>query len=257
MKKLVTLATIALLIATTGLAQNTDTNNIRNNSLTGFNPFSTVENFVEKAEVGFAGVIGGSDLKAKAMANNAEESLQKAEKVAERNPDRAKKLVDKYDRNINKSKNLAAKGKDSNLSNKLENISNQNTERLEKVKQKVPEEAKKGIENAIENSRRNGKMGESRKVKEQSARDNSSIPKAGGKKNISGEKDTPGNKNRRVKDLNDSKNSSKDIAYSDVRNQTIENSKQNKSESEEHPETSNSSDDISEKPEGNSTTELH
>ncbi|QGA79969.1 hypothetical protein [Candidatus Nanohalobium constans] len=85
MKKLLTLLLIGVLLAATGLAQSQDTKTSQNNGFAVFNPFSAVENFVEKAEVSLAGAIGGPDLKAKALANNAEESLEKAEKLANGN----------------------------------------------------------------------------------------------------------------------------------------------------------------------------
>lgn len=154
MKRLSTLIVLATFLVALGTAQPAQTNN----SPVFGNPFATVENFVEKAEVGLAGVIGGPDLKAKALANNAEETLAKAERLAKNNKtERAAKMAEKYNKNINRSRELAAKGGDENLTRQLDNISSQNVQRLEEVKKKVPEEAQKGIQNAIENSKRSEK----------------------------------------------------------------------------------------------------
>jgi hypothetical protein len=118
-------------------------------------PFQTVEGFVEKLEVGLAGVIGGPDLKAKALANNAEESLEEAERLAERNRSgKAAERIQTYEKKMNRSQNILEKTGNRNLSEEIQNISSRNVQRLEEVKEKVPEEAQKGIEKAIENSRR-------------------------------------------------------------------------------------------------------
>lgn len=113
--------------------------------------FYPLENFAESLEVNLAGLIGGSDFKAKAIANNAEESLNEASILADRNQsEKASEMAEKYYREINNSKKLAENSKDTRLSEKIDNVSSRNVQRLEKVKQKVPKEAREGIENAIQ-----------------------------------------------------------------------------------------------------------
>ena len=145
MNKLIAALTILVLMTGAAAAQPEITKS-------PFNPFSTVETFVENAEVQLAGIIGGQDLKAKALANNAEESLQEAERLAERNRSMAAaQKIEKYERNLNRSQKLLDEGENTELRNQVRNISNQNVQRLKEVKKKVPAEARKGIENAINN----------------------------------------------------------------------------------------------------------
>ena len=73
----------------------------------GFVPgdlFYPVEKAVENIEVKIAGTIGGPDLKAKALANNADERVAKAQKLSQRNrSDRAEKLMEDYNKTDRKS----------------------------------------------------------------------------------------------------------------------------------------------------------
>ena len=114
-----------------------------------------LEKIVERAEVRIAGFIGGPDLKSKALANNAEERLAEAQALSEKNrSEKASKMVEEYSRNLNNSRTLAARGNDTELKSKLDNISARNTEKLEEVQKKVPETAKESIQKAIEKSRK-------------------------------------------------------------------------------------------------------
>jgi hypothetical protein len=115
-----------------------------------------VENFVESIEVRMAGLVGGPDLKAKAIANNAEERLAEARELSESNrTEKASEMVEKYSEAMNRSRELASRGEDEKLKQKLDNVTARNVKTLKGVKKKVPEEARKGIKNAIEQSKRN------------------------------------------------------------------------------------------------------
>ncbi|MFB6100086.1 MAG: DUF5667 domain-containing protein [Candidatus Nanohalobium sp.] len=156
MRKLSALIILAICLTTAGFSQPVEPQTKA--AIAPGNPFYIVESFVEDLEVGLAGIIGGRGLKAKTIANNAEESLAEAEKLAEMNKTkRAVKMIEKYERKLNRSQELA--GREGNLSSKIMEISRNNVKRLEEVKKKLPEEAQKGIQNAIKNSiRRNRGM---------------------------------------------------------------------------------------------------
>jgi hypothetical protein len=119
-----------------------------------------VENFVESLEVRIAGLVGGPDLKAKAIANNAEERLAEARELSESNrTEKASEMVEKYSEAMNRARELASRGKDEELKQKLDNVTSRNVKTLEEVKKKVPVEARKGIQNAIDQSKRKNTPG--------------------------------------------------------------------------------------------------
>ncbi len=124
----------------------------------GFVPgdlFYPVEQGVERLEVGLASVIGGPELRAKVMANNAEERLSEAQVLMERNrSDRAARMVEKYERTINQSRENARKSGNAEIEARIDNVSEKHLKVLEDVKRKVPEPAKAGIQRAIDNSRK-------------------------------------------------------------------------------------------------------
>ncbi len=113
------------------------------------NPLYVVESFVENIEVKIAGMIGGPEMKSKAIANNAEERLAEARYLADQNKtEKAAKAMQRYSQGLNHSRDIARGLEDTNLGQKIENVSNRNKQTLEEVKKKVPEQAKKGIERA-------------------------------------------------------------------------------------------------------------
>ncbi|PSH00563.1 MAG: hypothetical protein BRC30_02860, partial [Nanohaloarchaea archaeon SW_7_46_7] len=105
-----------------------------------------------------AGFVGGEDFKAKAVANNAQEKLSEAEELAERNrSEKAAEMTEKYSEEINRSREMAEKNGNRDLSSKIGNISDKNIEKLEKIKTKVPEQAKDKVNKAINNSKQKGR----------------------------------------------------------------------------------------------------
>lgn len=154
MKKTWLILSLLVLFTAAAVAQPSQNSTSTDPGLIPGDIFYPVEQFAESLEVTVAGLIGGPDFKAKAIANNAEESLAEASILAERNNSRkASEMAQNYYNQMNRSKNLVESSKNSNLSQELSNISRKNVERLEKVKEKVPHQARAGIENAIQNSR--------------------------------------------------------------------------------------------------------
>jgi hypothetical protein len=153
MKKFLIATLVTLLLISSGASQASES---RSSAKPGMMPgdlFYGVEKTVENLEVKLADVIGGPELKAKALANNAEERLAEAEALSKRNKtQQAAKAIRSYNRNIEASKKTAQKSK-TNISKQINEVSNRNTERLEKVKEKVPETAKDAIQKALNNSK--------------------------------------------------------------------------------------------------------
>ena len=123
----------------------------------GGNPFNgfveDVDNFVESLEVRIAGMVGGPELKSKALANNANESLREAKELSDQNrSEEATQRIEKYNRQMNRSLEAAGQANSSKLDSQLSNVSRKNVEVLEKVRDKVPEQAKQGIQKAIDNA---------------------------------------------------------------------------------------------------------
>lgn len=170
MKRPILLLSLALLLVSPALAQAQNPDSSVDPGLLPGNPFYNVEKAVEQVEVELAGIIGGPDLKAKAIANNAQKRLAEADALAERNQSqRATEAVKEYERMMNQSQKMADERNNTELSEQIRNVSGSNTERLEQVKEKVPEKAQKGIEKAIKNSKRNQKpeiSGEDRNLRE-------------------------------------------------------------------------------------------
>lgn len=155
MKKTAILILASLILIGTASAQQTG-NSSENGvapGLTPASPFYGVEMFAENLEVRLAGVIGGDDMKSKALANNAEERVSEAQSLIKRNrSDKAAEAIDRYSKTLNRSVELAGKGQDEQLKQKIDNISNKNVETLKEVKGRVPEQARGAIEKAINQS---------------------------------------------------------------------------------------------------------
>lgn len=143
------LALVLLISSTAAAPQQYDT---RPGMVPG-HPFYMVEKFVEGLEVELAGVIGGEDMKAKALANNAEERLAEAQKLKEKNKsEKAEKTLEDYDKTLNRSKKTAEKSGNAELGEQINQISRKNTEKLKEIREKTPEKADKGLNKAINRS---------------------------------------------------------------------------------------------------------
>lgn len=158
MNKLMIISIFAIFMAAPALAQAQSSNAAVDPGFLPGNPMHSVETLVEKAEVRFAGIVGGPDLKAKAMANNAQERLAEANALADRNrSEDASEAVRKYEKTMNQSQEIADRRNNSKLSEQIKNVSRNNLDQLKQVRDKVPEQAREGIDRAIRNSERNGR----------------------------------------------------------------------------------------------------
>lgn len=120
--------------------------------------FYFLDRFSDSLElaVAKAPIIGSPELEAKVRANHAAERLAEARKLAEQNrSDQVDKLMEEYIKQANLSAVSAKKANNTNLSKRLQNVSNNHVKVLQDVQRKVPEQAQKGIQNAIENSQKN------------------------------------------------------------------------------------------------------
>ncbi len=162
-----------------------------------------LDRFSESVELAVASapVIGSEELEAKVRANHAAERLSEAQKMVEKNKsEKVEKLMQDYSQAMNKSVESARKANNSELSQRLGNVSDNNVEVLERVKQQVPPQAQKGIQNAIDNSQKNrevlGKPPQARGKK----------PDAPGKQGKKRKENRPGNSG--VSDLEEELNAS-------------------------------------------------
>lgn len=156
--KILTLALIAVVLSTSVAAQEETGSRSVDPGLIPGDFFYPVESFVEKLEVSIAGFVGGEDFKAKAMANNAHEKLSEAEILAEKNrTEKAAEMTERYAKEMNQSGEIAERNDNRNLSGHLNNISQKNIEKMEKVKEKVPGKAGEKIEEAINRSKARGR----------------------------------------------------------------------------------------------------
>lgn len=169
-----------LILSSVALGQTTQeqTNELRPGLVPG-NPLYAIEGFVENLEVKIAGVIGGPEMKSKAIANNAEERLAEAKYLADNNKtDQAGKAVKKYLEGVNQSRDIAQQTGNTNLSEKLQNLSNRNQQALEEVEKKVPPQAQEAIKKAQEKSSREAQR------RGKKSQNNSALPDNGKKGNL-------------------------------------------------------------------------
>lgn len=155
MTRKITLALV--LIAATGMATaqpvNSDLVNPGQKPGDLFYPF---ERFSESLEVGFAKMVGGNELAAKARANNAEERLSEARALTDQNrSEKVGQLMQEYHRDMNRSTNVLGNSNDTGAKKKLQNVTSRHVKVLQDVERKVPGPAKKGVQNAIDNSQKN------------------------------------------------------------------------------------------------------
>jgi len=151
--------TILAMVLMTGMvaAQPTDAD-LPNAGMTPGNLFYGLERASEKLELAVASspVIGSEELAAKVRANHAAERLSEAKKLADRNKtEKVQRLIDQYSDSMNRSVQLARKSGKPEFAQRLKNVSRNQVQVLERKRERVPEQARKGIETAIENSRKN------------------------------------------------------------------------------------------------------
>lgn len=162
MKKLLALTIIGFMLTGIASAQAED---VPAPGITPDSPLYMFEKISERLalEIAQAPVIGSEELEAKVRANQAAETLAEARAMAEKNKSQhVKKLMQRYSENMNKSAEIAGKSNNSELKNRLRNVSNNQVKTLEEVEKRVPEQARKGIQQAIENSQKNQRALENR-----------------------------------------------------------------------------------------------
>jgi hypothetical protein len=156
MQKTILLISI-LMMAGMASAASTD---IPKASQTPGDAFYFLDRFSESIEltVAKAPIIGSPELEAKVRANHAAERLAEAQKLANNNKsEKVDKLMSEYSKQTNLSVRSAKKANNTNLSQRLGNVTKNHVKALQDVQQKVPEQAQKGIQNAIDNSQKNQK----------------------------------------------------------------------------------------------------
>lgn len=158
MNRLAILAIFTAFLVAPGLAQSQSSNSGVDPGFLPGTPMHSFETAIERAEVRLAGLIGGPDMKAKAIANNAQERLAEANALAERNrSEDVSEAVEKYEEAMNRSQQISDRSNNSELSDQIRNVSRNNVEQLEQVRKRVPEQAREGIDRAIRNSKNNGR----------------------------------------------------------------------------------------------------
>lgn len=152
MKKIQILILSVMLMVTGVTAQSDD---LMSPGLTPDSPFYFVEQAVEKIEVSTARIVGGPDFVSKVQANNAEERLSEARELISRNKtEKADRLMAEYSRTLNQSIDNARNSNNTELNERLVNMSDNHVEALKKVEKQVPAEARKGINTALKNSQK-------------------------------------------------------------------------------------------------------
>ena len=146
--------TISLLFSSVVLAENSSSSNA---GLTPDSPFYFLKEWKESIQTFFT---FGAENKAKQYLHLAEVRLAEYQKMIEKGKTEiAQKTLEKYENQLNnaldKAAELGQNGKDiKDLSQRIEESVGKHVQVLQENLQKVPEQARKGIENAIENSRK-------------------------------------------------------------------------------------------------------
>jgi hypothetical protein len=151
------IAAFTALVLVTGAAAQPAQQDLPSPGMTPANPFYFMEQASESMAlaVARAPVIGSPELESKVRANQASERLAEARKLADMNQtEEVERSMERYRREMNRSMALASRSEDENLRKRLGNATSNQERVLEEVKQKVPEQAQKGIETAIENNRK-------------------------------------------------------------------------------------------------------
>lgn len=191
--KTISIILAALLFAGTAAA---DTPDIPSPGITPDSPFYALEKVSERLElaVAQAPVIGSEELEAKVRANHAAETLAEARAMAERNnTEQVEKLMNRYSKNMNKSIESASAANKTELKQRLRNVTNNQNNALAELDNKVPAQARKGIQKAMENNRNNqAKLGKARgKNPSVPGSDTPGKPDQGSERAPSGEESAP------------------------------------------------------------------
>lgn len=153
MKKIIILSLLVIFLILPAIALGQD-----DTGLTPDNPFYFLKSWKEKVQTFFT---FGAENKAKQFLHLADVRLAEYQKMVEKGKTEiAEKTLEKYqnqlDRALNKIEEVKIKGKDiKELSEKAEQATSRHLEVLQENLQRVPEQARKGLENAIENSSKN------------------------------------------------------------------------------------------------------
>lgn len=116
-----------------------------------------LERTKESIELGVARapVIGGPEREAMVRTNHADKRLAEAQALIDRNDtERAQQAVERFERGMERANERAQRANSTELDQRMEEASNRQLQALEQVRERVPEEAQEGIQNAIENSQR-------------------------------------------------------------------------------------------------------
>lgn len=148
---------IAALVLVTGMAAAQPADLPRPGQTPG-DLFYGLERTSESLELAVASapIIGSDELAAKVRANHAAERLAEAKELAERNrTDKVEELMQEYSDQMNRSVQAAKKSGRPEFAQQLKNVSRDQVQVLEKVRDRVPGQARKGVDRAIESSQKN------------------------------------------------------------------------------------------------------
>lgn len=155
MNRILLLTIIGVLI--TGIAS-ADVKDVPKAGITPDSPLYMFERVSESLALGVAQtpLIGSAELEAKIRANQASERLAEARAMADRSKsEQVEKLIHQYTKNMNRSTEIISRSRNSDLKHRMNNISGNHVESLERIKKRTPEKAQTGIQKAIENSKIN------------------------------------------------------------------------------------------------------
>lgn len=102
-----------------------------------------------------APVIGGPDREARVLSQHADRRLKEAQILLERNnAEGAEKAIERYSNTIGRAQKRAEVSSNNEIREMVAKRARNNQEVLQRVSRNVPEQARQGIENALQNSRR-------------------------------------------------------------------------------------------------------
>lgn len=173
-KKKITITTailfVAIALTTMGAAQDTNTETMQEDvpsleepelATPGALPGEARYGFtraMERAEIAIsrAPIIGGPEREAMVRSNHAEKRLSEANALFDRNDtERADRALNEFNRNNNIAAERANQSSNEELRDRIAQNQERQSQVLERVREKVPEQARQGIDNAIQNSQRN------------------------------------------------------------------------------------------------------
>lgn len=102
-----------------------------------------------------APIIGGPNKEARVLSKNADERLKEAQILFERNDtDRAQKALERYTESMGAAQKLAEASANNETRKIIADRARNNQEVLQRISQNVPEQARQGIQQALESSRK-------------------------------------------------------------------------------------------------------